>query len=338
MFSISPSLIPKKEIIQDERMLFVRTDGIIETMVNAPLIFAGLIIMSLMIPIHNSFASTRSLDLIIYPDGSTHISTEIDVDSLESNFSVDLFGQSIDNFVVSDDSGFLLYNEITDNKAIVDTFGTSFITIDYDVHDLISKEGRVWTFSFDSSSDYSLLMPSNSIIVGMNILPKNMEIINDQTKFELSNGLSEINYVFGTSTPIETTSRPNSSIDYSIITIITGLAIAGIIAGIIAIKRKQQKPSTKLLTEIKPTTKLSDIESIFKLNPEMRDDDKEIVKFISDNDGQVLESDLRKKFLQPRTTMWRAVKRLERLEVIEITKKDLQNLIKLKIDTEKENE
>ena len=50
--------------------------------------------------------------------------------------------------------------------------------------------------------------------------------------------------------------------------------------------------------------------------------------------GEALESDLRKKFLQPRTTMWRAVKRLERQGLIEITKKDLQNLVKIKIDTE----
>ena len=69
------------------------------------------------------------------------------------------------------------------------------ITIDYDIHDLISKEGRIWTFSLDSPSDYSLLMPSNSIIVGMNALPTNMDIENDQTKLELGSGLSEINYI-----------------------------------------------------------------------------------------------------------------------------------------------
>ena len=48
------------------------------------------------------------------------------------------------------------------------------------------------------------------------------------------------------------------------------------------------------------------------------------MKFIFNNGGEVLESDLRKKFLQPRTTMWRAVKRLEREGVITIEKKDLQ--------------
>lgn len=51
---------------------------------------------------------------------------------------------------------------------------------------------------------------------------------------------------------------------------------------------------------------------------------------------KALESELRKKFLQPRTTMWRAVKRLEREGIIEIEKKDLQNLVKLRKNMEQE--
>jgi uncharacterized membrane protein len=107
------------------------------------------------------------------------------------------------------------------------------------------------------------------------------------------------------------------------------------------LKRKQSKSlqsiiQTESTSEKQTETKSIDTETIFNFRPEMREDDKEIVKFISDKGGQVLESELRKKFLQPRTTMWRAVKRLERLGVIEIDKKDLQNLVKLKKDLEEE--
>ena len=72
------------------------------------------------------------------------------------------------------------------------------------------------------------------------------------------------------------------------------------------------------------------LEAIFKIKRDLREDDKEIINFISANGGQAYESELRKKFLQPRTTMWRAVKRLERQGIIEIEKKDLQNIVKLK--------
>jgi len=116
--------------------------------------------------------------------------------------------------------------------------------------------------------------------------------------------------------------------------------VASVVGAIILIKRKQTKSLPVIQTEstFEPNTNVvsNDVEIIFNLRPDMRDDDKEIVKFISENGGEILESDLRKKFLQPRTTMWRAVKRLERLGVIEISKKDLQNLVRLKKDVEEE--
>jgi len=178
-------LTPIEESIREDGMLFVRTDSIFETMVKMPLIIAGLIIAIIVMPIQTSFSSTRTLELIIYSDGSTHVSRQIHVDPLEPDFELDLFGKSIDNFVAIGDTGFLLSEEIIENKAIIDKFGSASITIDYDVHDLISKEGRVWTFSFNSPSDYTLLMRKNSVIVGMSGLRTKMEIIDDQPKLDI---------------------------------------------------------------------------------------------------------------------------------------------------------
>ena len=342
---MNPEIVPihRKESLREDGMLFVRTEGIFETMVNAPLIIAGLIVIALTIPIQTSFSSTRTLDLTLYSDGSAHISAEIDVDPLDPDYEVSLFGPSVDNFVAVGENGFLLSSEIIADKVTVDTFGSSTITIDYDIHDLISKEGRIWTFSLDSSTDYSLLMPPNSIIVGMNTLPSNMDLVNDQTKLELGNGLSEINYIFGTTTPQiidPPTINGQSTIDISTLALIGAPVAAAVAGAAIIIKRKQTKSSpvlqTEVISESKTNTDSLDTETIFSLRPELREDDKEIIKFISENGGQVLESELRKKFLQPRTTMWRAVKRLERHGIIEISKKDLQNLVKLKKELEEE--
>jgi uncharacterized membrane protein len=342
---MNPEIVPihRKESLREDGMLFVRTEGIFETMVNAPLIIAGLIVIALTIPIQTSFSSTRTLDLTLYSDGSAHISAEIDVDPLDPDYEVSLFGPSVDNFVAVGENGFLLSSEIIADKVTVDTFGSSTITIDYDIHDLISKEGRIWTFSLDSSTDYSLLMPPNSIIVGMNIPPSNMDLVNDQTKLELGNGLSEINYIFGTTTPQiidPPTINGQSTIDISTLALIGAPVAAAVAGAAIIIKRKQTKSSpvlqTEVISESKTNTDSLDTETIFSLRPELREDDKEIIKFISENGGQVLESELRKKFLQPRTTMWRAVKRLERHGIIEISKKDLQNLVKLKKELEEE--
>jgi uncharacterized membrane protein len=174
----------------------------------------------------------------------------------------------------------------------------------------------------------------------MSGLPTNMELVDDQPKLELGAGLSEINYIFSSINPTNNLPISNDS-SFSYTTVIGGLIIAAITGVVIILKRKQSK-SSALTTHTEPIpakqseTTSVDTETIFSFRPEMREDDKEIIKFISDNGGQALESELRKKFLQPRTTMWRAVKRLERLGVIEIDKKDLQNLVKLKKDLEEE--
>ena len=260
-----------------------------------------------------------------------------------SNYELSLFGPSVDNFVATGSDGTTLSNEIIEDTAMIQTDDYSSITVNYDIHDLISKEGRVWTFSFDSPTSYSLLMPENSVIVGMNILPENMEQLDSQIKLEIPTGPAQIDYIFSTPVEVPPTSS-ESSFDPVTIGMIAGPIAAAAIAGVIVAKKRQSKPQlqteviqTETIQTPKPTTDALTPDAIFELRPDMREDDKDIVKFISENGGEVFESELRKKFLQPRTTMWRAVKRLERLGVVEIYKKDLLNMVKLRNDLEAEN-
>ena len=181
-------------------------------------------------------------------------------------------------------------------------------------------------------------MPENSVIVGMSVLPNNMKQIDEQIKLELFSGPAQIEYIFGIIP--EPTTQNEYTLDFMIMGLISGLIITASVTAAVLIKKKQSKSSQVYVAEL--SKKQSEPESldthtIFNLRPEMREDDKEIIKFISENGGQVFESDLRKKFLQPRTTMWRAVKRLERLGVVEIYKKDLLNMVKLRNDLEEEN-
>jgi uncharacterized membrane protein len=325
--------IQLKQSLGDDGILFVRNDSILDTMVKTPLLVASMIIVAALLPIQSSFSSPRDLDLIIYPDGSTHISTEIDIDPFLTDYELNLFGSTIDNLVVVGDDEFLLDTSIMDDSVLIQTFGSSVITIDYDIHDLVSKQGRLWTFSLDSPSTFTLLLPKNSAIVGMINLPINMEIINDQNQLTLSPGKTEIDYLFSNTISIP---DPKIETNYFSYAIIGGVLIIILIGSVIIIRTKQKnhKSVEDNLTTKKSTT--LDLETIFKLKSDLREDDKELVKFIFNNGGEALESELRKKFLQPRTTMWRAVKRLEREGVIEIKKKDLQNLVKLRKNMEDE--
>jgi uncharacterized membrane protein len=303
-------------------------------MAKLPILLAGLIIMAIAMPFQNSYSSTKTMDLIIYSDGSTHIYSEIEVDSLEADFALNLFGNEIDNFVAIGENDVLLSAEITNDVSTIGIFGSSAISINYDIHDLVSKEGRIWTFTLDAPTDYTLLMPENSVIVGMSALPLNMEIVDERMRLLLPSGPSEINYVFGTPTTFPLTPTPQNEFDSTLIVIGGVVAAAGVI-GAVLLKRSQKKPE-RITTTISETGKPLEPEKIFNLRPDLREDDKELINFIFNNGGQALESELRKKFLQPRTTMWRAVKRLERQGIIEIEKKDLQNLVRIKKELEGE--
>ena len=324
-----------KNSLGDDGILFVRNDCIFDTMVKTPLLVASMIIVAALLPIQSSFSSPRDLDLIIYSDGTTHVSTEIYIDPFLSDYELNLFGISIDNLVVVGDNGFLLDADIIDNTALIQTFGSSVITIEYDIHDLVSKQSKLWTFSLDSPSNFTLLLPKNSAIVGMTNLPINMEIIDDQNKLTLPSGKTEIDYLFSNtiSNPIPDTETETNYFSYAII---GGVIVIVLIGAVIIIRTKQKNLKPVNHNSIIEKNNILDIETIFKLKPDLREDDKELVTFIFNNGGKALESELRKKFLQPRTTMWRAVKRLEREGVIEIEKKDLQNLVKLRKNMEEE--
>ena len=385
-----------------EGMIFVRITSILTTMVRAPVIAVCFLLITLSSFVQYAIGSPKVLDFTIYADGTTHVFYQTDVDPQSPDFIFDTYGSSIENLVVQDENGTLLSSKIDANTVTVATLGSSAIKVDYDTPDLISKNGKTWTFHVNSSTDYSILLPKNTVIVGMSSSPLNMQITDDQSLISLPSGSSDINYIFGVlgtsqtatlaiqkaqdfintvnSTGVKTPmalakleeaksdfdqgkysdaeslansaknlalqeqqiaiSKPstnssgnhtpvNSSDNPSVYFLVGGIIAAGV-AGIVIVKKTR---SSKIITsnEISNNSYTPpEKEEIYKLKPELRQDDKEIIAFISEKGGQVYESELRKKFLMPRTTMWRAVKRLEREDIIEIEKVDQQNLIKLR--------
>ena len=315
---------------KNDGMLLSPTDALI-LMARVPIVAIVLILLAMSVPLQHSFGSNRTLDFSLFPDGSTHVTYSLESDPFLPDTEVSLFGDSIENLVVEDENGFLLSAQSENNLLQVETLGSSNILINYDTYSLISKDGKIWSFEIDSPVEINVKMPENSVIVGMSTFPIDMNVDSDRTTILLPSGSAEITYFLTVAEssqilpPEEVTQGDDNSILY-----VAGGAVAAAAIAAIAIKMRarprQTIPSTQTVTmeEQEPFN----IEKVLEM-PDLREDDKDIIKFIHENGGSVLESDLRKKFLLPRTTMWRAVKRLERHSLIEITKKDQQNLIKL---------
>lgn len=377
-----------------EAMLFVRITSILSTMVRAPVIAVCFVLITISSFVQYSFGSnsTKILDFMVYSDGTAHVFYQTDVNPQSPDATVDLFGNTTDNFVAQDENGTLLSSTINLNSADIQTLGASTIKIDYDTADLVTKSGKTWTFHVDSPVDFSLALPKNTVIVGMSTYPLNMQIVDDQSLITLPAGSAEINYisgVLGTSqtatlaiekardfinninsegikTPMAVAkladansafsegkysnaeilaneakniasqeqqtslSNPAPTLDNTVLLIGGGIAGAVAIAVVLIKKAKNNKPNKIIELSKDGNFVVPDKERIYRNKPDLRQEDKDIVSFISDNGGKAYESELRKKFLLPRTTMWRAVKRLEREGIVEIEKIDQQNLIKLR--------
>ena len=323
-----------------------KNDGILLTPTEALSLMARvhlaafvLILLVMSVPLQHSFGSNRTLDLFLFPDGSTHVTYSLESDPFLPDAEVSLYGDLFENLVVEDENGFPLSTQSENNILEVETLGSSNILINYDTYSLISKDGKIWSFEIDSPVEFNVIMPQNSVIVGMSTFPIDMDVAFDRTKILLPSGMAEITYFLAVAESSQVLPSEETSVtegDNSMMYVAGGVAAITIIA-IIAIKMKNKPKQivTSSQTTILEKNEPFNIEKVLEM-PDLREDDKEIIKFIHENGGSALESDLRKKFLLPRTTMWRAVKRLERRELIEITKKDLQNLIKLtNVETEK---
>ncbi|MFQ5711782.1 MAG: helix-turn-helix transcriptional regulator [Candidatus Geothermarchaeales archaeon] len=62
----------------------------------------------------------------------------------------------------------------------------------------------------------------------------------------------------------------------------------------------------------------------------MSSEEKNIIRFIFERGGRVLEAEIREEFDLPRTSVWRMAKRLEDMGIVVIRKVGLQNQIELR--------
>lgn len=277
-------------------MLFVRTASTCARMGRASMVLAVAVAAAVLAP--SAAGALRTVSVTVFPDGTAHVLASADSDPLAAGLELDLMASQIDNFVAVGAGGFLLESEVSDGFARIDAFGSPFVDVEYEAHDLVSKEGRVWTFSAEVPVRFLLELPEGAAIVGMTGLPDGF-VPGSRTQLAMSGGPVEVSYIVAPAPP------PPDPLPYYA----GGAAAAAAVAAAFAVLRRRRAGH--------------DVAQV-------REDDRALMLFITENGGQALESDLRKKFLLPRTTMWRTVKRLERQGLVTVEKRDSQNLVRLR--------
>ena len=267
-------------------------------------------------------------EIIVYPDGLAHVTAQFDVDPQEPSFVAKLLGSAVDNFVAVDEDGILLVAEREGASSMVlETFDSGTVMVSYDVHDIVSKDGRIWTFMLDVDHGYTVLMPGGAVITGMSAIPDSLDTTGERIRLEMPGGAAEISYITNT----ERNAEPDVPADDGGSLVLMALPVAAGAAGAFVAARtlyRRRGPAAPPRTETRDEG--PDPEAVLARVPDLRDEDKEIVRYICESGGEVSESSLRKKFLRPKTTMWRAVQRLSREGIVDVTKKDSLNHIRIR--------
>jgi uncharacterized membrane protein len=107
-----------------------------------------------------------------------------------------------------------------------------------------------------------------------------------------------------------------SSSTFPIEYLVAAVAVVAAIVFVAVLLFRRRKPNT---------------EKVFKLNPQLNTEEKDVIQFLAENEGKAFESQIRERFPDiPRTSLWRLVKRLEKMDIIKVKKIGLENQVELK--------
>jgi uncharacterized membrane protein len=73
-----------------------------------------------------------------------------------------------------------------------------------------------------------------------------------------------------------------------------------------------------------------DIEKIFEREKYLRPEEIQVIRFLGEKKGTAFEAELYEKLNLPRTTTWRLLKRLEKMEIVDIKKSRRQNVVSIR--------
>jgi len=107
---------------------------------------------------------------------------------------------------------------------------------------------------------------------------------------------------------------------------VLGAVLAVAVAISLLVYRFRRSPDT-----LEPTkkTRIIDVEKILE-DHDLREEEKEAIQFLAENNGEAFEAELYERLELPRTTTWRMVRRLEKMGIIATKKFRRQNIVSVR--------
>jgi uncharacterized membrane protein len=259
----------------------------------------------------------ESITLNVYRDGLVHVTQTLIVNELAPDVTIPLMSPSIENLIVLDENQLAIDYQIVRGNLTIYTLGTERVLVEYDTISLTKKVAEVWTLDADNPYNATVFLPQNSTVIYLSDMPTAIDISGTEITLLLRPGAWEISYIV----PLvpqdelggdETPSAPIAT-EYLTAAVV---AVASVVLSALFLVKRRKGP---------------DVNKILKANPQLRKEDKDVILFLAEKDGKAFEAEIRERFPDmARTSLWRLVRRLERLEIVEVKRIGLENQVQLK--------
>jgi uncharacterized membrane protein len=275
---------------------------------------AALVLLLAFVPASSATAGS-GLVLKVYSDGYVHVTQTFGADPNATSVEVPILSPVVSDLVATDQSGSPLSYEFASggSNLTVYTIGASSVTLNYDTNAITSKNGTVWTLSFATGYNSTVVLPQLSTLSSVSGTPYSINETDSSPELGLPPGGWTISYGVSIGSITSTTSSTASQgmpgraplVD---IEVAAALVLAVIAVGVF-FAWWRRRPGA--------------------LGGDLRPDDVQVLGFIREKGGRVLEPEIRMKFALPKTSAWRQIKRLERLGYVKVTKLGSQNQIEI---------
>ncbi|MDA4128127.1 MAG: hypothetical protein OK422_01475 [Thaumarchaeota archaeon] len=271
--------------------------------------------------------NSKSLTVNVYSDGSATILQTLSANATTPQVTVQLLSSILSDVVVTDQNGSPLSFQISRSNITIYTIGSTGITLRYDTLNLTSKQGTVWRVDFTTAYNTTLVLPRLATLSYISGTPNSVSVQDQSPVATVSPGKWEFSYgvaIGVTTATTRNTSTSQSSGSTSNTSSSTGSTISTTnTLGLLAVSLAVVAALVILILWRRRRVDLG------PQGANLRPDDVQVLNFISEKGGKVLEPEIRMRFALPKTSAWRQIKRLERLGYVKITKIGSQNQIEL---------
>lgn len=266
----------------------------------------------------------KSTFLSVYSDGSAEVNQTATLSQNVSSISLPLLSAKIGNILTLDEKRSPLSYQLSGQNITIYTLGASWVGLSYETSALTTKQGPLWTLSFNSPFNMTLVLPDQATTLSLSGAPVSISTKNNRPTFVLNAGSWEVSYglpiggvitsTTGTSSGSSTQSASKSSSQGAAAlpfsaweVVIAAVVVIGAAVAVVARTRRKGIGGIRAL----------------------RFGDAEMLRFIKEKGGRAIEAEIRERFSLPRTSAWRQAKRLERLGYVRISKMGSQNQVEL---------